>query len=257
MRHLIGLFMATLLCISSTFGWAFDIPLHDLRVGVRGGPNVNILPDVGEEDPTPVYPGFVDIGWFIGGSLAYDFRDFVGIEIEFLYSREVARGTVEYDRDVGTDRKKEESEFGLEATALHLPVLVRGQIPLGVARPFLHLGADFVLKRSDHAMSVTPRGDAPPYTDGCSPGIDCDPFPAFDYAVNPVDSSILLLVGFGLDIDVGAATIPVEIRALIKPGLGDSITDRTVTQTASPTYLYNNEWQYQVLVLFGANYVIF
>lgn len=257
MRNLVGLSLAAAFLISSATTFALDIPLWDLRVGIRGGPNINILTEVVEEDTDPVYPGFVDVGWCIGGSLAVDYMDIVGLELELLYSSESVSGTAEFNGDLGTDSKKESSDLILEASSLHFPIFVRGQIPTGVARPFLHLGVDFVLSRSDHNMIVEQLGDAPAYTDGCQPGTDCDPFPQQNFHVNPIDSSTFFLVGFGLDMDVGPVTIPVEFRGLFNLGFSDSIEDRVTRTNGGAPYGFNNEWHYQVMVLFGVNYLIF
>jgi hypothetical protein len=264
MRTLCGLCACVAVLMSAGAASALDIPLHDLRIGIRGGPNINIITEVSEDDPDPVYPGFVGIGWFIGGALSYDFMDIVGLTIEVLYSSERASGSAEFSDDVGppgsSDLKKEQSDFTLEASAVHLPIYVRGQIPGGVARPFLHVGVDLVLSRSSHAMSVERRGDAPPFTPGCTPGVDCDPFPPQNYEVNGIDSQTFFLLGVGIDIDVGPVTIPIEFRGLFNFGHGDSIRDRTRSLgqgEAGERYAYNNDLTYQVMVLFGVNYVIF
>lgn len=257
MRTLIGLCACAAVLASASAASALDIPLHDLRIGIRGGPNVNIITEVSESDPTPVYPGFVGIGWFIGGAISYDWMDIVGLTIEVLYSSESASGTAEWDDDVGSDNKKEESDFTLSASAIHLPIYVRGQIPGGVARPFLHVGVDLVLSRSNHDMTVEQGGDAPPFTEGCTPGVDCDPFPSQNFQVDGINSETLFLLGLGIDIDVGAVTIPIEFRGLFNFGQGDSINDRTTSTQGGPPYSYTNDLSYQVMVLFGANYVIF
>ncbi|MCA9562292.1 MAG: hypothetical protein KC561_02330 [Myxococcales bacterium] len=266
----ITIVLAALLLFAPSMASALDIPLVDLRIGLRGGPNVNILPEVDENDPEPVYPGFAGIGWFIGGALSFDYLSIIGISIELLYSNEQATGSAEYDEDLGTDQKKEESEFILSNTALHLPIYIRAQVPGGVARPFVHVGVDFAFNRSNHDLTVEQRGDAPPFDGTCDPSIptidqpgqtpcEVDPFPDRLYVVDGVDSSTSVLVGLGLDIDVGPVTIPIEFRGLIRPSFDSSITERTVIDTSGDfvTYRYENEWQYQVFVLFGVNYVIF
>lgn len=259
MRNVLALIVAALVLGGPVSASALNIPLIDLRVGVRGGANVNILPDVDEPDQAGlVYPGFLGLGWVVGGGISFDYMDIVGIEIDFLYSSEKASGAVEWDRDLGGDNKKEESDFTLEATALHIPILIRGQIPTGLVRPFLHVGVDFAVNRDNADMVVERRGDAPPFTEGCTVGIDCDPFPQELYGANNVDSATSLLIGVGVDIDVrDTVTIPIELRGLLRPGMSSSVVDRVTEVEGQPRYLYNNEWQYQVFIMFGANYVIF
>jgi hypothetical protein len=257
MRNLIAVFVAILLFLPPAVqAQGFDLPLIDLRLGIRGGPNVNILPDVVEDDPEPVYPGFYDVGYVIGGALSFDYMGTIGIAIELLYSVEPATGTVEFSRDVGEDNTKEESEFILETTRLHFPIYIRAQIPSGVAQAFVHLGVDLVLSSSDQSLTVSQRGDAPAFFDGCTPGEDCDPFPDHLFDTSPIDSMSYFLVGIGLNIDVTAVTVPVEIRGLFNLGLDDSIETRARVNSEGVA-LYNDEWNYQVMVLFGLDYVIF
>jgi len=251
--------LSALLVVPSTTS-ALDIPLLDLRAGVKGGVNINILSDVFEEDSVPVYPGYFGIGWALGGALSFHYTGPLigaGIAIEFLYSSENATGTIEFDRDLGSDGSKEESDMTLSASGLHLPIYAQVAVGAGVARFFLNLGVDINFSRSGHELVVEQSGDAEPFSEGCDPGVDCDPFPARDFGVNGIDSSTFALIGLGLDIDVGPVTVPVEFRWLVNPNFGNSITDRTNITGDLPAFTYNNEWHYQVFVLFGANYKIF
>ncbi len=257
MRKLIGICTALLLVMTSAgSALALDVPFVNLRVGARGGPSISIISGVAEEDPEPVYPGFFGVGWAVGGGLSFDYLSIVGLTIEFIYSRDTVTGSVEFDEDLGEDRKKETSDFTLEATQMHIPIYVQAQVPTGVARPFLNVGVDIAFNRSDHAMNVDRRGDAPAYDGVCNPGVDCDPFPNALYDVDEVDSQIFLLVGLGLDIEFEPIDVPIEFRALINPGMSDSVDDRTTTRNREPNFLYRNEWEYQIQILFGLNYRI-
>ena len=257
MRNIIGLCTAIFIFLSSAgTAFALDIPFIDLRIGVRAGPSLSIISQVAEEDPEPVYPGFFGVGWAVGGALSVDYLSIVGLNIEFIYSRDSATGSVEFDDDLGEDSKKETSDFTLEASQMHLPIYVRGQIPAGVARPFVNVGIDLVFNRTDGDMIVEQGGDAPAYDGVCEPGVECDPFPQRLYGVEEVDSELFILVGLGLDIEIGPVDVPIEMRGLIRPGFSDSVNDRTVTVDGAPQFLYQNEWEYQIQILFGINYRI-
>jgi hypothetical protein len=260
MKRTAVLVLTLALTVLSSSAAALDFPFIDLRIGARGGPNLNFISDVQEDDPVPVYPGFFGIGWFVGGALSFDYVGplvGVGMTIELLYSSESASGSVEFDRDLGDDGTKEESELGLSSSGLHLPIYARAMIGAGVARFFVNLGVDLNFQRSDTEMTVEQLGDVAPFTEGCSPGIDCDPFPARDFGVSPVESTTYFLLGMGLDIDVGPVTVPVEFRWLVNPNYPLSVRERTVETGGVPEYLYEDAWHYQVFVLFGANYKIF
>lgn len=256
MRHLIVLFTAIAVLGSANSADALDVPFVDLAIGVRGGPSMSIISKVSEEDPEPVFPGFFGVGWAVGGGISVDYLDIVGLHIEFIYSSDSATGSVEFDEDLGDDSKKESSDFTFEVTQMHLPIYVRGSIPSGVARPFVHVGIDLVLNRGDHNFVVEQRGDAPAYDGVCEVGIECDPFPQRLFGADPVDTSFFVLVGLGLDIDVGPVSVPVEFRGLINPGYPDSVRERTTLSTSEPNFRYGDEFEYMIQILFGVDYRI-
>jgi hypothetical protein len=242
-------------------GFASDRPLSNISVGLRFGPNANLLSEVEQEHPNPVYPGFFGTGWFLGGGINYTALGVVSLCFELLYSVESATGSMEFEADMGNDRDEEESLFILEGHRLHIPLYLKLQVPRGMVRPFIAAGLDFVVKSSNDKMRVEPQGDARECQGNfTNPGGNCDPYPQEDYQVNPIDDTLFLLFSLGIELNFEPVRIPLELRLLLNPSIGDFLSDRTSVQPRQgerSLNIYDNEWHYQIFLLLGADYQVF
>lgn len=259
---------------------ALDIYGVDLKVGVRGGPNVSFLPrpvDVGEDDELNPQGLFYGVGWNVGLSLTARAFDIVGLEVGWLRGYETAEATIELEgvSDCSSGPRCSVQEVGaqLDFTSHHIPIVLHLSLPLGKARPFVTTGLDLVVARNDRNFS---RFTIDPLPDSLDPEEDADLLADWDSSPEAQyylgadlnedhDEQILgIIVGAGLNIDVDKFEIPVEFRLNIYPSTGDQLAERGVfppvgTTTYDPEFQvrYNDTWNYQLMILFGFDYVIF
>lgn len=286
---------------------AFDLPFADLKIGLRGGANYAILnnpPDSGalyeynaptESNPDRVldyipYTNYYGAGWNGGVALNVRFIDIIGVEVGYQYARESVRGTIEV-ADVQDCRfapsnpcYRQELEQRISHSAHHIPMVVQASLPLGVARPFLSLGLDVVIARTDRSYEVNARSPLP---EERRAGDEIDQGIADQWDVSPRGQNLLraglnpdtrdfyggLIAGVGVNIALKRIEIPIEFRAILYPATGASITQRgefgdvcTSEQRQSgacsnpldqPAPAYNDVWTTQVFVLFGLDFLIF
>lgn len=180
------------------------------------------------------YPGF--FGGTVGAGLSLDARliGILGVEADLFYafdekgSGDLTLGPTKYNIEIGQP-------------ALHVPVLVKGVLPIGIVRPFIGFGPEFVLPGKS-----TAKVDLA----GISTRIDAR-----------ADSYTLLTLALGVEIKLPLPTIdlriPIALRGSLNPSTSDKVTDRrdmALAGTQITGITYKSEWQYQGMVTAGVAY---
>jgi len=277
----------TLLCASVVFApkaAALDIYGMDLKVGIRGGPNLALMlePEGGDLYPNIPYTNYMGSGWTLGGAINYRLFDIIALEVGWLYSRESVTGSHEL-RDVrdcrftnGCKRQVVGQRFSLSAH--HVPILIQASLPLGVAKPYISLGVDVVFNRSNRELR--PRRDSPLPQD-LDPNDPGDQPVLAEWETSPRGQNVLraelndtpdmyagLVAGLGVNVALSSIEIPVEFRFHLYPKSGGLLPQRgefgdpcvsgnCPYDPASAPPRYNDMWNMQLFVLFGLDYVIF
>lgn len=262
---------------------ALDLFGVDLKIGVRGGPNLSLLnkPAGAEAYGAVAYPTLYGIGWNVGGALNVRAFRMVALEVGYSFSREQVASSYELD-DVldcsAGDGRCDKQRIGIEMShdATHIPIVAQLVLPLGPARPFVSVGLDLVLGHSNRALSAVEEDPWPENIDGDT---DAERDLIDDWATSPAarnvrsatlndapDPYLGILAGVGVDIVPGVVEIPVEFRLALYPSAGGTMSERgafpgpCVEETcaiAESPLRYNDTWTTQFLVLFGLDYVIF
>jgi hypothetical protein len=286
---------------------ALDLPFADLKIGLRGGANYSILnnpPGTGDlyeynsptqADPDRVldyipYTNYYGAGWNAGAALNVRFIDIIGLEVGYQYARESVRGTIEV-ADVQDCRfapanpcYRQEVEQRISHTAHHVPIVLQASLPLGVARPFISLGLDIVVSRTDRSYEVNARSPLP---EERRAGDEIDQGIADQWDVSPRGQNVMraglnpdtrdfyggFIAGVGVNLALKKIEIPIEFRAILYPATGGSITQRgefgdvCISEQREaglcgnpldqPAPAYNDVWTAQVFVLFGLDFLIF
>jgi hypothetical protein len=261
---------------------ALDLYGVDLKLGVRGGPNLSFLPkpdDYGDYGEATPYEFAFGAGWDAGLALGVRAFDIASLEFGWLRTHERAEANafeVEGVRDCGGGRvrcARQTMAYEMSFDAHHLPLLLRLEVPTGVARPFITAGVDFVVKRSNRTFNVV---EVDRFPENLDPATQAELIQAWEesaeyqYARNAVlneaasESYLGLIAGIGLNMAVKPVEIPVEFRFQLYPASGTTLEDRGTFpprgQTAYDprlTVAYNDIWRMQIFVLFGLDYVIF
>jgi hypothetical protein len=209
----------------------------DFGVGLMGQAGGNFLTKPGDTTVTPgvrdeTYPGFT--GFTAGGGLMLDLRvlGLVGLEVDVLYASN--RGTG--DITVGAGGVSQTFTVDIGQPAWHVPILLKGVIPLPVVRPFAVFGPELVFP-GDPTVTITPNPTQSSLTGA--------------YA----DRYTMLTAGLGLEIKLPLPAIdlriPLSLRFSWNPGTSDKVTDRT--QYANNAVVrYRSEWEYQAVLTAGA-----
>jgi len=210
---------------------AQDTVFH-FGVGGRGGVNVNLLSEPSEETLNLPVPGFVGFGGGGGFAVQGHYADIVGLETGLLFISTSGSGEINF-RAAGVDVDEE-----ISTTELHLPLLLKLQLPLESAKPYLGIGATFVFQ-TDAEFTIDQT-----------------------YIVNPIDTTIELLsytmltFSLGVAIDLGVVRIPVEFRANYQ-SLDDDPLERTTYDSSGSTLTALGvlpNWEGQVFFLVGVDY---
>jgi hypothetical protein len=269
---------ATALTIAAALGTlatseanAWELPVVDLKIGLRGGANIAYmanppdsdelyqyqftLADSADSDPrysTYVpYENYYGVGWNLGAAINLRFIDIVGLEIGYQRATESARGTVEladvrdcqYAPSNPCYRQEVEQEFSL--VAHHIPIVAQVYLPLGVARPFISLGVDVVASRTDRQLAVNARSPLPSQLD---PNNEDQAATLNEWNNSPLGQNVLrselnpdspevfggFIAGLGVDIALKRIEIPVEFRMHLYPATGASTTQRGEFGTPCP-----------------------
>jgi hypothetical protein len=227
--------------------------LVDVGVGVIGGVGGNFLdkpgdkayPPFAESDPTS-YPGFGGVNYGFGLALDVRLIKFLGLEVDLLKQKD--RGHADWDFSVN-NQPKQTYKMEIGQDAWHIPVLLKGVIPLPLLAPMAFLGIDFVSPGTPDA-SVTPSGSVPA------------PFAVKAHA----DSYKMLMGGIGFEIKLPIPGVdirlPFMLRAALNTGTSDKLVDRqnigSVPVGGDPSRRqiiesdYRSEWKYQAMATLGA-----
>ncbi len=280
MKRLLLAFVAICVTAVSSPAAALDIYGVDLKIGVRGGPNIAFLPrptDSSDDDRVNPQGLFYGLGWDVGGALQFRAFDIIGLEIGWLYTSEQAEAIIELegvsDCSGGPRCAVQETGARLDFNAHHLPIALHLAAPLGTASPFVTAGIDFVLQRNNRSFSTHAID---PYPEDLDPIADAALIESWHNSVeaNYLGNATLnddaperiagIIAGVGLNIRVDKIEIPVEFRANIYPVTGSTLNERGVfapsgmdTYDERITVQYNDTWNYQLFILVGLDYVIF
>lgn len=289
---------------------AWELPFVDLKIGLRGGANISLLadpPDSGQlyqyqfvpqnaltDEPRNStyipYTNYYGTGWNAGAALNVRFVDIVALEFGYQRATESARGTIEladvrdcsFLPDNPCYRQEVEQEFS--QIAHHVPIVAQFYLPLGVARPFISLGVDVVVNRTDRQLQLNGRSPLPSELDPSNPDQAAT---LAEWNASPLGQNLLraelnpdspdsfggFIAGLGVDIVLKKIEIPVEFRMHLYPSTGGSISQRGNFGTVCPRELaasggcadpltsaapqYNDVWTSQFFILFGLDYLLF
>jgi hypothetical protein len=181
------------------------------------------------------YPGF--FGGTGGVGLMLDARAFqaIGVEVDLYYGMaERGKG----DLSVGGIQSY---TIKVGQSALHVPILLKGTLPVGSVRPFLAIGPELVFPGKSEAV-VTPT----PPAGGTTFAADAASYVLFTAALG---AEIRLPIP-KLDI-----RIPFSLRASKNFATSDKIVDRrtaALSGQAITSISYKSEWELQGLFTLGA-----
>ncbi|MCB9520356.1 MAG: hypothetical protein H6698_00975 [Myxococcales bacterium] len=260
---------------------ALDVYGVDLRLGVRGGPNIAMLPkpddysDYGDATP---YEFAYGTGWNAGVNLAVRAFDIASLELGWMRAHEhVASNAFELDGvlDCSSGRvrcPKQTLGYEMGFDANHFPIAIRLEVPTGVARPFITAGLDFVTGRTNREFNVVATDPFPENLDPETQGELIDRYAAsaeYNYARNAVlnedapTSYTGIIAGIGLNMALDKIEVPVEFRLNLYPASGQHLNQRGVFPPRGLTAYdpritveYNDVWRMQIFVLFGLDYLI-
>lgn len=167
--------------------------LFDFAVGAKGGAGGDVWLAPNSISPIGASQDFFTDtrgGWSYGGGIFAEMRvlKFIGLEVDFLFFAH----TIKQDTDRrlnGVDIGSTEERF--EWTSLRIPILVKGVLPLGIARLWLGIGPEIAvpLKSSASADARLP----------------------LDFRTR-TDTDVYLATALGVVIEIGPIGIPIDLR---------------------------------------------
>ena len=201
----------------------------DLKLGLRGGPSVSTLfkPEDANDYKTVPYPDLAyGIGWHLGASLNMRVLDVIGVEVAGIYASESFEGSTTMVGFTIPGASESESEVKFKQTfsqkAVHIPMVLQLNIPVGMSRPFFSFGYDLVALRQNREYQT----DFPGYTQPTDPNDAWAhaalPQTAIHSKLNEDDLAMYggLIGGVGVNIVSGKTEIPLELRVVYYPGTG-------------------------------------
>jgi hypothetical protein len=199
----------------------------------------------GQTTQIDFYPGF---GGVIGGGgfmLEARYRGFIGLEIDILRSSDHGKGDITISGFDPVAWRVVQYKFTVEIgqSAWHLPLLVKGTVPLPVVRPSVFFGPELVFP-GEPSASVSP------------------PIPNLPVAAT-VSGYTMLTGGIGVEIKLPIpgvdVRIPISFRGSINPSISSRVADRMVLTWAQGTpnpavtqMTLTSQWKYQTQAVFGA-----
>lgn len=216
---------------------ALDI---DVNVGLKGGlggvavsgvPTDSLIISGNFGEKAEFYPMF---GLGGTGGLALEVRalDMLGLETGVYWSNDSAEGWNEKTFEdtgavVSVWHQKQET------SALHIPLLLKLNVPSPLARPFLGLGAEFVRQRTS---TLSYREEVRLGTvSGLSRVQDRNQIETNNYA--------LILLTTGVEFSLGPVRIPVELRAGYNLAFDKNLDARTRRDSATGKVYYDGAYQ--------------
>jgi hypothetical protein len=162
-------------------------------------------------------------GLAVGGGLALEARlfGFLGLEIDGIFSRDRGRGEVRIDG--------REGQVTLGQSAVHVPILLKGVLPLPGLRPFLVAGPELVLPLPAKA-EVEPAGSV--------------------RAVVGTARYTMLTTGVGAELKLPLPSLDLRasfsLRGSYRLGSSSELSER-VTPLGSGALILDGRWRYQGL----------
>ena len=260
---------------------ALDIYGLDLKLGLRGEVGGNWLPnatDLDDRDRVRPYDTFVGMGGGFGLAMQVRGFDIIGLELGWLRTFDSATAIVSVEGvnsvNCPPDQSCPSAEVGatLSHQADHIPVLLQLSLPSGLARPFINVGLDFVVKRHARSLELEERDTWPENLD---PVDDAELIDAWGESVEAQylfsagvnrerDGAYAGIVGgLGVNITIKNFEIPIELRTTWYPIIGESIHERGVFAPEDSEFdprfavQYNDYWFLQGMLMIGFDYVIF
>lgn len=206
--------------------------LFTVNLGLKIGPNANMLSEPSEEWIDLPVPGFFGISWGLGLAAEALVRDLVGLELDLLFAWTSGTGDITFYRVV-------EVEQELSSQEIQIALLAKVQSPHSMVRPFLSLGPTFVIQLdSEYSIDKTYLANPP------------------DTAIE-TESYVMLTVGLGVTLSFASFQIPLEVRGSYHP-LDDDPTERVDWRPemgGELTHLgVRSNWEGQVWILTGFQY---
>jgi hypothetical protein len=169
------------------------------------------------------------LGVSYGAGLALEVRgyDVVGLNVGALYRRDSLTSDVE--------QAGEDTKLSLSASALHIPILLRGLYPLESFTPFVQLGAEVVIPGLGEAK-VEPEGA--------------------HRAVASTDPHTFLVAGAGVELQsasLGGLRPSAALSFGFRPSRSDDLVDR-VTVLPSDAVVHDASPSWQATLTLGVAY---
>ena len=277
---------AVTLLLAASSASAAEVYGLDLRVGLRGGPNLSLMnkpADARLYGDTP-YETSHGSGWNLGAAINLRLFDIAAFEAGYMYASESVSGTIELKnvrdcRYAPSPCQRQEVDQTFSRRVHHVPLVLQASLPTGVARPFVSVGVDLVFNPTDRTYEVSGRSPLP---DELDPNDEDDAALLDQWAVDGLAQATLagtlsddtsafyagLIAGIGVDIALDRIEIPIEFRFHLYPSSGGTINERgsfagpcttedCVYDPARPSPEYNDIWTTQFFILFGLDYRIF
>jgi hypothetical protein len=280
MRTILAL---TLVMLSLNAGpaHAFEIYGVELKLGLRGEVGGNWLPnatDLDDNDRVRPYDTFAGMGGGFGLAMQFRALNIIGLEISWLRSFDSGTAIISVEGinsvtcSPGQSCPSTEVGATLSHQADHIPILLQLTLPTGLARPFVNIGFDFVVKRHARRLELTERD---PWPENLDPVEDAALIQAWDESVEARylfegdvnrsrDGAYAGIVGgLGVNITIKNVEIPIELRTTWYPIIGESIHQRGIFAPENSEYdplfaaQYNDYWFLQGMLMIGLDYVIF
>ncbi len=240
------------LLLTTSNAFAFD--LITLGIGIKGGAVGNFLDKPSDKsysymgsdvsNSLPSYPGFGGANGEFGGYVEAMALGMVGIELDFLHSSDFGHGSEDVTVNglrVGTWNL----QVGYDAW--HIPLLLKGQIPLPLFSPYAVIGPEFVFPGKTSASAPPESGTTGTYPNGP--------------VIATVKNYTLFTVGLGFDIKLPIPNvdlrIPIDLRGSFNLGTSSheqDLVNYVISGNTLQGATYNAAWQYRASATIGLGY---
>jgi hypothetical protein len=184
----------------------------------------------GQMGTSQAYPGFSGTEYALGLFLDVRVLKLVGIEVDFLRVSGKGSGDITLTTSNNGVVNNIDGSLQIQQTATHIPVLVKGVLPLPLVAPYIFVGPEFVFV-SDNGATMSGALAASQTTNGA-------------YS----DNYKYWTFGFGMEIKLPVPDIdmriPISIRGSVNPGVSDHLQDRWIVN--GNNLAMNTQWQYAV-----------
>lgn len=185
----------------------------------------------GQSGTSQTYPGFSGTQFAFGAFIDIRLLKIVGIEVDFLRVSGKGSGDVSLTPTTnGVVQPSIDGTLEIKQTATHIPVLLKGVLPLPLVAPYVFVGPEFVFV-SDTTSSMSGALGNSITTNGA-------------YS----DNYKYWTFGFGMEIKLPVPDldirIPISVRGSVNPGVSDHLQDRWIVN--GNNIAINTQWQYAV-----------